>query len=127
MEAATAEAPDGGLKTSLVAGLRGRCPNCAQGPLFEGFLTVRPRCASCGFDLSRADSGDGPAVFVILVAGAIVGFLALLVTIAFRPPTWVHLILWLPLTVVVCLALLRPFKGVLVALQFRHGAGGRHV
>ncbi|WP_296814676.1 DUF983 domain-containing protein [Brevundimonas sp.] len=111
----------------MAAGLKGRCPNCAQGPLFQGFLGVRQQCAVCGFDLRRADSGDGPAVFVILVAGALVGFAALLVTIAFRPPVWIHLVLWLPLTVVVCLGLLRPFKGVLVAMQFHHGAGGRHV
>ena len=107
----------------IVAGLACRCPNCGKGPLFEGFLKVRPRCPACGFDLAAADSGDGPAVFVILIAGVVVVFAALFVEIAYRPPIWLHLVVWLPTAVLVCLALLRPFKGVLVALQFHNKAG----
>jgi uncharacterized protein (DUF983 family) len=104
------------------AGLACRCPNCGKGALFEGFLAVRPFCESCGFDLKRADSGDGPAVFVILLAGAVVVFAALFTEMAFHPPIWVHLVVWLPAAALLCLALLRPFKGVLVALQFHHKA-----
>ena len=106
----------------ILAGLACRCPNCGRGPLFEGFLKVRARCEACGFDLARADTGDGPAVFVILVAGVVVVFAALFVEIAYRPPIWLHLVIWLPAAVLVCLALLRPFKGVLVALQFHNKA-----
>lgn len=106
----------------LVAGLGGRCPNCGQGPLFAGFLKVAPACEACGFDLAKADSGDGPAVFVILIAGFLVAFAALFTEIAYRPPIWLHLVLWLPLTVVVCLGLLRPLKGVLIAAQFMNRA-----
>ena len=83
---------------------------------------MRPRCGACGFDLASADTGDGPAVFVILIAGVIVVFAALFLEIAWRPPIWVHLVLWLPAAALVCLALLRPFKGVLVALQFHNRA-----
>lgn len=112
-----------GLTRAILAGLRGRCPNCARGPLFEGFLKVRRTCPDCGFDLSSADSGDGPAVFVILVAGAIVGAVTLGVAIALNPPIWVQLVLALGVTLGACLGLLRPFKGVLVALQFHFNAG----
>ena len=104
----------------IVAGLLCRCPNCGEGPLFAGFLKVSPRCEACGFDLQKADSGDGPAVFVILIGGFVVCFAALFTEVAFHPPVWVHLVLWLPLAVIVCLGLLRPFKGVLIALQFHH-------
>jgi len=106
----------------LLAGLRGRCPNCGQGPLFQGFLKVAPVCPRCGFDLAKADSGDGPAVFVILIAGFLVAFAALFTEIAWRPPIWLHLVLWLPLTVAVCLGLLRPLKGALIAAQFMNRA-----
>ena len=112
-----------GLAGALVAGLLGRCPSCQRGPLFEGFLKVRPACPDCGFDLSSADSGDGPAVFVILIAGAVVGAVTLIVAIALNPPIWVQLILALGVTTLTCLGLLRPFKGVLVALQFHFKAG----
>lgn len=106
----------------FVAGLRGRCPNCGDGPLFEGFLAVAHRCAVCGFDLKAADSGDGPAVFITLIAGFLVVFAALFTEIAFRPPIWVHLVLWLPLTAALCLAMLRPMKGLMLAAQFANKA-----
>jgi uncharacterized protein (DUF983 family) len=106
----------------IVAGLLGRCPSCGKGALFKGFLKVSARCAACGFDLEAADSGDGPAVFIVLAVGAIVVFAALFVDLAWRPPIWVHLVLWLPLTVALGLLFLRPFKGVLVALQLHHRA-----
>ena len=106
----------------MLAGLRGRCPNCGGGPLFSGFLTVAPRCAACGYDLSSADSGDGPAVFIILIAGFAVAFAALFTEIAFHPPVWVHLVIWLPLTVILCVALLRPMKGLMLAAQFANKA-----
>ena len=84
---------------------------------------MRSVCPACGFDLSSADSGDGPAVFVILIAGAIVGAITLIVAIALNPPIWVQLVLALGVTLVASLGLLRPFKGVLVALQFHFNAG----
>ena len=114
----------------IVAGLACRCPNCGEGPLFAGFLKVRDRCEACGFDLARADSGDGPAVFIILIVGAIVSACALITEVAFHPPVWLHLIVWLPLTAILCLALMRPFKGVMIALQFHNKAseaGGKDV
>ena len=53
------------------------CPRCGKGKLFAGFLTLRPRCEACGLDYAFADSGDGPAVFIILLAGLVVVFAAL--------------------------------------------------
>ena len=111
----------------LLAGLAGRCPNCGEGHLFDGFLKVAPRCEACGFDLAKADSGDGPAVFVIMIAGFLVAFAALFTEIAVRPPIWVHLLLWLPATLIVCLVLLRPMKGLMLAAQFKNRASeARH-
>jgi uncharacterized protein (DUF983 family) len=111
----------------LLAGLRGRCPNCGEGRLFEGFLKVAPRCGSCGYDLAKADSGDGPAVFVILIAGFFCAFLMLYTELTFAPPIWVHIVIFLPLTLAVCLGLLRPLKGVMLAAQFSNNASeSRH-
>jgi uncharacterized protein (DUF983 family) len=106
----------------ISAGLRGRCPECGEGDLFAGFLKVAKRCGSCGADLSKADSGDGPAVFVMFVVGFIVVPLALVFEVALRPPIWLHMVVWLPLAAALTLLLLRPFKGVLIALQFHNKA-----
>lgn len=106
----------------LVAGLRARCPRCGKGRLFDGFLTVRPACNVCGLDYAGIDTGDGPAVFIILIAGFVVVGLALLVEATYRPPYWVHAAIFLPLAVALPLALLRPFKATLIALQYRNRA-----
>lgn len=106
----------------LLAGLTCRCPNCGEGPLFEGFLKVTPRCEACGQDLSKADSGDGPVVFILLIVGTI-GCGGLLFTeVALRWPIWLELIVWLPLIGLLTLASLRPFKATLIALQFHNNA-----
>jgi uncharacterized protein (DUF983 family) len=111
----------------IVAGLACRCPACGEGALFDGYLKVSRRCEACGLDLAAADSGDGPAVFVVLIVGMIVCFLALIVEVAIRPPIWVHLVLWLPLTAILTLVIMRPLKGVMLALQFHHKASeARH-
>lgn len=102
----------------LLAGAAGRCPNCGEGHLFEGFLKVSPRCEACGYDLAKADSGDGPAVFVILIGGFLAAFGALFTEIAVNPPVWILLVVWLPATLIICLGLLRPFKGAMLAAQF---------
>jgi len=107
---------------SVMRGLRGRCPHCGEGRLFAGFLSLGPKCESCGLDYRFADSGDGPAIFVILGAGFVVVFAALLVEVLYRPPYWLHAALWLPLILLTTLAPLRVVKGLLIALQYHHKA-----
>ncbi len=81
---------------------------------------MRLACEICGLDLSAQDAGDGPAVFTILFLGIIVVGLAALVEINFSPPIWVHLLLWTPLILAGAIAMLRPLKAGLIALQYRH-------
>jgi uncharacterized protein (DUF983 family) len=106
----------------ILAGLTCRCPNCGKGALFSGYLKLNDRCPSCDFDLKAADPGDGPAVFVILICGAIACFGLLFTEIAFHPPVWVHLVTWFPGAALLCLAALPVFKAVLIALQFHNKA-----
>lgn len=103
-------------------GLRCRCPRCGMGPLFRGFMTLRPHCQVCGLDYGFADAGDGPAIFVIFLSGFIVVFAALITEAMFQPPLWVHAVLWLPLIVILTFLPLRSMKGLLIALQFHHKA-----
>jgi uncharacterized protein (DUF983 family) len=102
------------------AGLRCRCPRCGRGALFKGLLTVRERCEVCGLDLSPHDSGDGPAVFVILILGALMMPLIFWVEFTFEPPTWVHLVVWLPVIFILAVMMLRPMKAILVAYHYKN-------
>jgi uncharacterized protein (DUF983 family) len=103
-------------------GLACRCPRCGKGKLFNGFLTLAPRCERCGLDYSFADAGDGPAIFVILIAGFIVVGAALMVEMLYEPPYWVHAVLWGPLILITTLGPLRAMKGLMIALQYHHKA-----
>jgi uncharacterized protein (DUF983 family) len=110
------------LQSTILTGLAGHCPRCHCGKMFRGFLTLVPACKACGLNFSFADAGDGPAVFVMLFAGFLVVGAALWIEVVYEPPYWVYLVVFLPLTAIVCVGMLRPFKGVLVALQYRNKA-----
>ncbi len=90
--------------------------------MFAGYLSVAPQCAVCGLDYSIFDAGDGPAVFVILIVGALVAGGAILIEVNFQPPYWVHAVIWLPVTVVLTVAFLRLAKALLLTLQYKHQA-----
>lgn len=111
---------------AIRAGLLCRCPHCTKGPLFAGFLKVVDRCAVCGFDFTRLNTGDGAAIFIMQIAGGIVVFGALFVQIAYDPPIWAMLIVALPLVAGLSLGLMRPGKGLMVALQMQNRTA-RHV
>jgi uncharacterized protein (DUF983 family) len=105
-------------------GLIGRCPKCGRGKLFGHFLKVEPACTAClePFHHHRAD--DFPAYVVIFLAGHIVLPSLFYVEVTFAPPTWVQMAIWLPVTLGLCLALLQPVKGAIVALQWSVGMHG---
>ena len=110
------------LTETILRGLACKCPRCGRGKLYAGFLTLAAKCDACALDYAFIDSGDGPAVFIIMIAGAIVVGSALIVEVKYQPPFWVHAALWLPLTLAVTLWPLRAAKSLLTALQFHHKA-----
>src|SRR6202795_754862 len=107
---------------SAMRGIACKCPRCGKGKLYAGFLNLRPKCESCGLDYAFIDTGDGPAIFIIMLAGAIVVGCALIVEVKYQPPFWLHTVLWLPLILVTTLLPLRAMKSLLIALQFHHKA-----
>ncbi len=111
-----------GPQRPVANALRGRCPRCGRGKLFSGFLELAPSCGHCGLDNGFADSGDGPAVFVVLIVGFIVVGLALVVEVTWGWPYWLHAVVWAPLVIGLSLGLLRPLKGWFIGMQYRHKA-----
>jgi uncharacterized protein (DUF983 family) len=110
------------LSQSIIRGITCRCPRCGVGKLFSGYIRMRPNCESCGLDYAFNDPGDGPAVFIILIAGFIVVACALIVEVKYQPPFWVHAALWIPLVLITTLIPLRSMKSLLISLQFHHKA-----
>ena len=105
-------------------GFRGRCPACGEGRLFRSFLKVNQSCSACGEELHHQRADDFPAYLVIVIVGHIVVPLVLAVETHLAPAYWIHLALWLPLTLGLSLALLQPVKGAVVALQWFLGMHG---
>ena len=104
------------------AGLGMKCPRCGQGKLFEGFLGLRPACEACGLDFAKADAGDGPAVFVIFIVGFIGVVTAIVARYVFFASIPVAFVISASISIGLILALLRPLKAIMIALQFRHKA-----
>ena len=111
--------------SAFLTGLSCCCPLCGQGALFQGYLTVRETSEVCGLDLSKEDSGGGPAVFIIFILGVTVAPLGLWVEVLLEPPLWLHAIVWSVVILVGTLALLRPLEATMVALQYRHRPPGQ--
>lgn len=106
----------------IVNGARAACPRCGAGPLFKNGLTVRDACPSCGLNYGFADSGDGPAVFVIMILGALTLGGALFLEFRYDPPAWVHVVVWGIFIPIVAFGLLRLLKGILINLQYANKA-----
>jgi len=112
--------------TALARGARCTCPHCGEGQLFRKFLKVADKCNVCGEELHHHRADDMPAYIVMSIVGHIVVGLVLWTEFNYAWPVWLHLTVWLPLTVVLTLGLLQPVKGFIVALQWSlrmHGFG----
>jgi uncharacterized protein (DUF983 family) len=110
------------IPSSVITGLRCRCPRCGEGALFDGFLSVAKRCDRCGLDFSFADPADGPAFFVMTGVGLVVTGLWAWWAVAAQPPLWLQFVVTFPAMLAGCLGALRPVKAWLVAEQYVHKA-----
>lgn len=108
--------------SALGATLAGRCPRCGGGALFKGVLTLGDACPACKLDYKFIDTGDGPAVFAIMILGGVVLGGALWFEFRFNPPVWQHVVLWGLLTPLLAVGLLRLLKAGLAVLQYRNRA-----
>lgn len=114
------------LQQSLWRGAMGRCPTCGTGRIFSSYLKVADKCSHCGEELYHQRADDAPAYFTMVIVGHVIVAGVLAMEQAYVPPTWVQLAVWLPMTLILSLALLPVVKGMLVALQWSlrmHGFG----
>jgi uncharacterized protein (DUF983 family) len=111
------QAPD-----TAQAAVRGLCPRCGARGLFAGAVRFSDRCHRCALDFTQFNVGDGPAAFLIMIVGAIVTLGAVTLELSAQPPFWVHILIWLPVTAILVVGLLRVAKGGLLVLEYRNRA-----
>jgi uncharacterized protein (DUF983 family) len=104
------------------AALKGLCPRCGAPTLFAGAVRFASQCRACRLDFSAFNVGDGPAAFLTLIVGALITGLAITLELKAEPPFWVHILLWVPLTLIAVGGSLRLAKGALLVLEYRNKA-----
>ena len=128
-DAAHAETDKGAVRPlgrSIKRGLLGRCPNCGDGKLFRAFLKPVDRCANCQEDYRPQRADDLPPYLVIFIVGHIVVGGYMMTDMVWLVPTWVHMAIWVPMTLFLSLAMMQPIKGGVIGLQWAarmHGFG----
>lgn len=118
--------PARNLWTAMQRGFLGRCPQCGEGKLFRSFAKTVDDCAVCGVHIDHHRADDLPAYLVIFVVGHIVVGAFMSVEAMVDMTAWQHMAIWVPITVVMSIALLQPLKGAIVGLQwayYMHGFG----
>ena len=110
--------PAGSFWKGLVHGIHKRCPQCGKGHLFSRYITVFPVCPHCGLDIDAYRADDAPPYFTIFAVGHIVVPGMLLLEQNVHPPSWVHMVTWVPVTLLLTLALLPPIKGAVIGAQW---------
>ena len=120
----TVSAPAWAVPSASVAmwrGARWLCPSCGIGRAFAGYLAVVPACEHCHAPLGDMRADDAPTYFTILIVGHVMVPMIYWLETAVRPELWVHAAIWLPMSVVLCMGLLRPVKGATLGLMLRLG------
>jgi uncharacterized protein (DUF983 family) len=112
------------IGVALARGAMFRCPACGEGKLFNGYLRLADECSHCHTPLGRIRADDAPPYFTILIVGHVLVPGVFLVEKIWHPEMWVHMAIWLPLFALVCMAMLRPVKGMVVAWMMRLGLTG---
>jgi uncharacterized protein (DUF983 family) len=115
---------DSGL--ALRRGWACRCPACGEGRMFTAFLKVADSCPVCRTELHHQRADDAPPYVTMFIVGHVVVGLLLAVEKRFQPEMWVHVALWIPLTIAMSLWLLPRVKGALIGWQWAlrmHGFG----
>jgi len=107
--------------TAIARGVLGRCPACGETHLFNGYLRVVPKCSHCGAPLGEVPADDAPPYFTIVIVGHIVIPAMLVLERTESPPLWLHAAIWLPLTLLLSVGLLRPVKGGTIGLMLKLG------
>ncbi len=122
-----AAGPRRALARAMLRGALHRCPACGARGLFRAYLKPAEACPACGEELHHQRADDAPPYVTIFFAGHLIVAAVVAVDIAYAWPLWLHVLVWFPFTVALCLGLLPTVKGALIGLQWAlrmHGFGG---
>ncbi len=121
-EKGTIDLPATALST-MMRGLRGQCPRCAQAKLFHAWIKPVDHCPHCQHDWSVQQADDFPAYIGIFVVGHLLAPIVIMMISTFALSAWVTLAIILPLAIIMLIAMLQPVKGGVIAMLWWWGVG----
>ncbi len=86
--------------------------------MFKDWLKVVPSCAVCGEELHHEQAQDFPPYIIILIVGHVLVTLIMIAESNFDWSLITHLMIWIPLSLILSLALMQPVKGGVVGMQW---------
>ncbi len=86
--------------------------------MFDGFLRVRATCAACGHALGSYRADDAPPYFTIFIVGHVIVAAMLIFERMVPMPMWAQAALWVPATLALTFALMRPVKGAVLGVMW---------
>jgi uncharacterized protein (DUF983 family) len=110
-----------GLPVAMLRGALGKCPCCGRGKLYASWLRQVAACDHCGAPLGLARADDAPPYFVILITAHLVIGTQVMTDVWLDLPVAIEAAIFLPLTLALCLGLLRPVKGATIGLMMQLG------
>jgi uncharacterized protein (DUF983 family) len=116
LPAARPAAPRPRLRDVLRRGLRGRCPQCGEGPLFVRWITAYERCSACGLQFER-NYGD-TWMFIILLDRVPILFGIVAVYFGFRATHWLTATAFFIALAGPMIATVRHRQGLALALDY---------
>ena len=112
------------LKIGVKRGIMRTCPNCGEGRLFDGYLTVKLACDRCGNANGAYRADDAAPYFTILLVGHLmVAPLLTLGIIGTWPLVWLFAAIFPPI-LAMTLGMLPFVKGAVIGAlwSLRHEA-----
>jgi uncharacterized protein (DUF983 family) len=109
------------MAIALRRGCLGQCPNCGGARLFAGWLRQVDVCPRCAAPLGLIRADDAPPYIVVFITGHLVIAALLLLDGMMTLTVRTEILIFLPLTLLLALGLLRPVKGATIGamLQLR--------
>jgi len=99
--------------------IHGACPKCFNQKVFKKFLELNDKCKFCGLDFHKINIGDAAIWFSMFLTSIILGAGVLLLEMNFHPSFYIHILVWIPLTVLFSIIFLRFFKYLFIYLYFK--------
>ncbi|MCA9826247.1 MAG: DUF983 domain-containing protein [Dehalococcoidia bacterium] len=81
--------PERSIPGEFVNSLRHRCPRCAEGKVYKGFLSMHPKCPVCGLRFEREPGYFTGAMYASYTLGIILTFPVWVTLLVIGAPVWV--------------------------------------